>query len=459
VLGARDPDGDRGPSPASIGTTSVPLATMPARVVGAGLEGRMALLPTSPSDVNANVAPAALTWANRTRADRLLARPDGSAWARVDLDAGTSTWDAAAAKVGSGVERIELAGAPALRFQEHTTWVVMWPQDDGTATLRSGGLDMAAVESLGAALAAGAVPDGWQAAEPALAWNTYSAIDQFGIAVRVRSAELPRDLDLLLGAIDDAAAGTTLQATDVEGGPGWFTQPVGTSRLDMPQLVWARDGLLVALSRQDATLDELRGLASTVTVQALNDLTVPVGTLQSNAPTATVLLRDVAVLEQHETPQGRYQWLAFRSRPQPGTAGTDGWCVSYVDSQFPGGWPGTCGPAQGEFSGTAEIVAGTALGVVDGDVSGAWFVVNGVRVDAELTPFGDLNVLRASVPLGDRVSLHLVRGGDEVAGTVGLDATTRCVGCPPPVIAPPGWVMPTLTSGGVVVPDTATPGP
>lgn len=462
VLAGRDSGGNPGPGPASIGTTSLPTTTLPARVDGVGLDGRMAVLPTTPSDVNAGVVPAAFTWASGARTARLLARDDGSAWARVDLDRGASTWDEAAAKVGSGVEPTQLGEAPALQFQEFTTWVIMWRQGDATATLRTGGLDMAAVHRLGTALAVGDVPEGWRVADGELAWNTFTATDQFGIAVGVRSTELPDGTDPLLGAVDAASAGATVQSVEVEGASGWFVDPVGTSRSDLPELVWERDGMLIALSRQDATVGELQELASSVTIEPLDGLTVPVGGLQGNAAATTVLPRDVAILDRLETPDGgRYQWVAFRVRLQTdGRTEADGWCVQYMDSAFADSWlGGMCGPMQGTFAGVAQIVAGTATGVVADDVSSAWFVVNGVRADAHVTALGDLKVIRATVPLGDRVSLRLVRGGDEVAGNVGLDVTTMCVGCPPPVIAPPGWIMPTLTPGGVVVPSTAIPGP
>jgi hypothetical protein len=437
--------------PTSVGTTA------PSSVGGVGLTGRMALVPTTPADLTTSVVPAALDWPGR-RAHQLLARPDGSAWVRLDLDPTAATWDGAAAKVGSGVEDIRLGDIRALRFQEFTTWVTMWQRDGVTATMRSGGLDMAATGDVAATLAAGEVPEGWLATDAFAAWNTLSITDQFGIATVVRSTEQRAGADPVLAAIAEASAGAALETVEVDGGTGWLVDPVGTGVRDLPQLVWERDGMIVTVARQDASVSDLRDLAATVTIRPLEDVTIPVGGALANGAASPVLPRDVAVLEQGEASGGgRFQWLASRTRVQtgPGTE-TDGWCVSYADSSFPVLSPGLCGPQQGTFAGVAQTVAGTAVGVVAADVTDAWFVVNGVRADAILAPMGDVQVLRATVPVGERVSLHLVRRGAEVAGTVGPDATLMCVGCSPPVIAPPGWTMPVLGPDGV---ETATSAP
>jgi hypothetical protein len=217
--------------------------------------------------------------------------------------------------------------------------------------------------------------------------------------------------------------------------------------------------MVVSLSQRDATVDELGALAGTVTIQALSDVGVPVTALNANRSDAWSLARDATILVRQEIAAGRrYQWVAYRTRAPAGARAADGWCVIYIDSIGSRELNSTCGPLQGEFSGTAQIVAGAAMGIAAADVTAAWFVVDGVRVDAALAPLGEAQTISAAVPLGDRVSLHLLRGdGEEVAGVTGVDMTTMCVGCPPPVIAPDGWVNPIMTPTGIVVPSTSTP--
>lgn len=436
---------------------SQPSTTTPAPATDGSpgtVQGRIAVPPSSATDLTEQLGLAELEWAWATSTERVLRRDDGAAWARVDVSG--SAWSTAAAQVGNGADPVDLGGVDGLMVQEFTTWVVTWQHPGGGATLRSSGLDQAAVLALATDLAHGRDPDGWEVVTDLPAWNSVQGTDRFGVQSVVQSTELRPGIDLPTLAIALARVGSEPAPVDVDGGQGWIVD-VATNVPGVDHLLLVeRDGLAVATTRQDADIDELRRVAADVIVEDVQQVDVPLRSVAAGSLQA--LARDVHVIERGDV-GGRHQWTALRGQPPalPGTATAGGemWCVDYSDAVYRGGMQAVCGTVSAGRYGVAQIVAGTAVGVADPSVTEAWFVVDGERVDATITPGGALHVIRASLPLGSRVSLHLHhRDGTESAGDVRPDVTLSCSGCPAPVIAPADWIMPTLTASGIELPTT-----